>query len=275
MQPANGRSLHIGLNRVDPEHYGGWEGPLAGCEPDANDMQALAESRGFATAVLLTDAAVSGDVVREIGEAAASLAPGDVFFLSYSGHGGQVPDLNGDDAADRSDETWVLFDRQLVDDELYALWGTFATGVRIVVLSDSCHSGSVTRDMFYEASPANEAAGARFKGLPRDVQSKTYDAHKDAYDAIQHENPHGDLVGIGASVLLISGCQDNQLSRDGDRNGLFTQTLKEVWDEGKFPGSYRTLHKEIVERMPSDQTPNFFSVGVIDPVFELQSPFTV
>jgi hypothetical protein len=27
-----------------------------------------------------------------------------------------------------------------------------------------------------------------------------------------------------ASVLLISGCQDNQLSGDGDVNGLFTET---------------------------------------------------
>jgi hypothetical protein len=275
MQPASGRALHIGLNRVDPDHYGGWDGQLAGCEFDANDMDAIAKSKGFSTTVMLTDAARSEDVVREIGEAAATLGPGDIFFLTYSGHGGQVPDLNGDDDWDRSDETWVLFDRQLVDDELYALWGAFATGVRIVVLSDSCHSGSVTRNMFYAASPANESAGSRFKGLPRDVQSQTYEAHRDTYDAIQHENPHGDQVGIGASVLLISGCMDNQLSRDGDRNGLFTQTMKEVWDDGSFPGSYRTFHREIVDRMPSDQTPNYFRVGVIDPVFEQASPFTI
>jgi hypothetical protein len=275
MQAATGRALHIGLNSVDPEHYGGWVGTLAGCEFDANDMQSLAEGKGFETTVLLTDAARSEEVVRQIGEAAVSLGPGDIFFLTYSGHGGQVPDLNGDDAADRSDETWVLYDRQVVDDELFALWGKFATGVRIVVLSDSCHSGSVTRDMFYAASPANDEAGARFKGLPRDVQDKTYDEHKQMYDAIQHENPHGDLVGVGASVLLISGCQDNQLSRDGDRNGLFTQRLKDVWDDGKFPGSYRTFHREIVDKMPSDQTPNYFRVGVIDPVFEQESPFTI
>jgi hypothetical protein len=27
---------------------------------------------------------------------------------------------------------------------------------------------------------------------------------------------------------------DNQLSRDGDKNGLFTGTLKKVWNAGKF-----------------------------------------
>ena len=34
---AKGISLNIGLNSVDPNHYGGWDGQLAGCENDAND----------------------------------------------------------------------------------------------------------------------------------------------------------------------------------------------------------------------------------------------
>jgi hypothetical protein len=275
MEPASGRSLHIGLNRVDPEHYGGWDGALAGCEYDANDMESIAKSKGYATTVLLTEAATSDTVVEEIGKAAEALSPGDIFYLTYSGHGGQVPDLNGDDDWDRFDETWVLFDRQLVDDELYALWGTFASGVRIIVLSDSCHSGSVTRASFYEASPANETAGSRFKNIPREIQKKTYEEHQEQYDAIQMENPQGDNVGVGASVLLISGCMDNQLSRDGDRNGLFTQTLKDVWNDGTFSGSYQSFRNEIVDRMPSDQTPNFFRVGQVAPLFEQQTPFTI
>ena len=275
MQPANGRSLHIGLNRVDRDHYGGWDGTLAGCEFDANDMEAIAKSKGFSTSVLLTEAARSDAVVGEIEAAAKALGPGDIFFLTYSGHGGQVPDLNGDEEWDRSDETWVLYDRQLVDDELYALWGSFAAGVRVVVLSDSCHSGSVTRALFYDASPANETAGSRFKNLPREVQKTTYEEHKDEYDAIQNGHPQGDHVGVGASVLLISGCMDNQLSRDGDRNGLFTQTLKEVWNDGTFSGPYQAFRNEIADRMPSDQTPNFFRVGLNAPLFEQQSPFTV
>jgi metacaspase-1 len=270
-----GRSLHIGLNRVDPTHYGGWSGDLAGCEFDANDMESIAKARGYSTLVLLTEAATSEAVTQEIRAAAADLDPGDIFFLTYSGHGGQVPDLNGDENWDGYDETWVLFDRQLVDDELYTLWGSFANGVRVVVLSDSCHSGSAIRDAFYEASPANETVGAHFKNLPREIQKKTYEDHKEQYDTIQSDNPQGANVGVGASVLLISGCMDNQFSRDGDRNGLFTQTLKQVWDEGSFSGSYRSFREEIVERMPADQTPNYFRVGVVAPFFEQQTPFTI
>ena len=39
---ARGQSLHIGVNKVDPAHYNGWEGTLAACEFDAEDMRALA-----------------------------------------------------------------------------------------------------------------------------------------------------------------------------------------------------------------------------------------
>ena len=35
-----GISLHIGLNAVNAADYGGWDGPLAACEFDANDMAA-------------------------------------------------------------------------------------------------------------------------------------------------------------------------------------------------------------------------------------------
>ncbi len=42
---ARAMSLHIGLNRVDPKHYGGWSGPLAACECYANDMAAIVAQR--------------------------------------------------------------------------------------------------------------------------------------------------------------------------------------------------------------------------------------
>lgn len=46
-------------------------------------------------------------------------------MLSYSGHGGQLPDLNGDES-DGRDETWCFFDGELVDDELYNSFSQFA-----------------------------------------------------------------------------------------------------------------------------------------------------
>ena len=51
---AQGISINIGLNFVDPNHYMGWDGELAACEFDANDMSALAKDKGFNTQTILT-----------------------------------------------------------------------------------------------------------------------------------------------------------------------------------------------------------------------------
>ena len=127
---------------MDPGHYQGWSGDLAGCEFDAHDMVAIAESIGFEerTALLTADATVE-NVTAALSAAASKLASGDILFLTYSGHGGSLPDKNGDEP-DQRDETWVLYDRQFVDDELFSLYVRFKAGVRILVLSDSCHSGT-------------------------------------------------------------------------------------------------------------------------------------
>ena len=141
---ARAVSLHIGLNTVSASAYGGWDGPLAACEFDANDMAALARAQGIKANVLLTKKGTRAKTLAGIRAAAKSLRAGDLFFLTYSGHGGQVPDVTGDEA-DKQDETWCLYDGQLIDDELYFELSRFAAGVRILVLSDSCHSGTVTR----------------------------------------------------------------------------------------------------------------------------------
>ncbi|OAI38725.1 peptidase C14 [bacterium SCGC AG-212-C10] len=280
---AKGLSIHIGLNRVDPRHYQGWEGKLKACEADANDMEALAKTRGFAPTTLLTADATSKTVVKAITDAAGKLVKGDTLFLTYSGHGGQVPDLNDDEDDDGKDETWVLFDRELVDDELYALWSKFKAGVRIIVLSDSCHSGDVTRGELIRNTmiPAQKAAGmieAEFSGtreMPEDEAEKTYRANKDEYDEIQRSNPAGDRAPVKAAVLLISGCQSNQLSLDGARNGLFTAKLLATWNKGGFAGSYKLLHRRINAQMPVTQTPNLFPIGSGAVAFSLSPAFAI
>ena len=129
-------ALNIGLNAVSAAAYEGWDGPLAGCEADAHDMAAIAKSKGMKATTLLTRKATRAKVLAALRSAAKALKAGDLFFLSYSGHGGQVRDVDHEEA-DRKDETWCLFDGQLIDDELYFELSKFAKGVRILVLSDS------------------------------------------------------------------------------------------------------------------------------------------
>jgi len=274
---TTGKSIHIGLNSVDPAHYqdefgNPWDGALAACEFDAHDMQALAATQGFNTQLLLTQQATSGNVTTAISQAAQELLPGDILLLTYSGHGGQVPDQN-DEEEDALDETWCLYDRQVIDDELYALWAQFKPGVRIFMLSDSCHSGSVARDPALMQIMAEQ--GTRSRALPQEVQSATYREHKALYDGLQARNPAGDQVEVEASVILISGCQDNQVSQDGPKNGVFTGALLKTWNKGKFKGSIKKFHKSILNKIEFSQSPNYFKVGQSNPMFEGQRPFTI
>ena len=273
---ATGISIHIGLNRVDPNHYGGWDGKLRGCENDARDMEAIARKQKFTTSLMLNEQATAQAVTDAIAGAASQLKSGDILFLTYSGHGGQVKDLTGEEP-DGFDETWVLYDRQLVDDELYALWGKFANDVRIFMFSDSCHSGSVAKEFLARAvaggQPATNIPTPR--AMPEDVRDRTYEAHKELYDQIRAENPQGDQVGIGASVILISGCQDNQVSQDGPKNGVFTGALLRVWNKGRFKGSIKKFHKSIQLLIDFVQSPDYFKVGYSNPAFERQQPFTI
>ncbi len=281
---ARGMSLHVGLNTVDPEHYDGWDGALTACELDANDMESLAQSRGFETTKLLTGDATAEAILSSIQSAASELESGDIFFITYSGHGGQVPD-GDDEETDSSDETWVAYDRQIVDDELYELWGKFKPGVRIVVLSDSCHSGSVNKAITDEESVQDQVATAekaaqhepRFRALPRDKMVATYRNNKELYDGIQKQVPGTESTEsqLGVTALLISGCQDDQLSRDGFTNGRFTEELKKIWADGAWQGGYPAFHEAIVNGMPADQTPNYNPVGARNSDFEQQNPFTV
>jgi len=184
---AKGMSLSIGLNAVDPKHYGDWSGELNACEADAAEMSALAKSQGFRPTVLLTRRATRARVQAELGKAARQLAAGDIFMLSYSGHGGQLPDLNRDEP-DAQDETWCLFDGELVDDELHALLGKFAAGVRVLVFSDSCHSGTAVRAAWYRgAGAARAGSGApqvRYRAMPPEAALRTYRLNKAFYDRI-------------------------------------------------------------------------------------------
>jgi hypothetical protein len=267
-----GISLHIGLNKVDPHHYGGWDGQLAGCINDAHDMQAMADKLGYTSTILLDEQATARKVSSAISRIAGKMAAGDIFLMTYSGHGGQVPDLNGDEAIrdmgeiggeeDEYDETWVLYDRQLVDDELWALWSKFPAKARIAVLSDSCHSGTVSREPMLVR---DGQAPPQSRRMPLDVEERTYQQNKATYDRIQKKIPPREANDVKATIALISGCQDNQTSADGQGNGLFTSRLMEVWNDGKFHGSIKALRAQTAARMPPFQTPNFYVVGARNP----------
>jgi|SRR5215217_2304567 len=285
---VQGSALTIGVNSVDPKHYEGWSGELNACEADANDMEEIAKSKGFKVTKLLTKEATRDNVIRALEENIQLLQNGDIFMLSNSGHGGQVRDTNGDETdvgnsvPDMEDETWCLYDGQLVDDEINSYLAKFKEGVRIIVLSDSCHSGTVTkvanfRNTLNLINSNVDNQNNKYKFMPGSIALRTYRANREFYDKILNKIDKNEAKGdnVKASVILISGCQDNQLSLDGTFNGAFTGQLLTVWGNGLFNGNYKKFHRNIVLSMPPSQTPNYFPIGQVNSKFESQTPFTI
>ncbi|MCB5164114.1 caspase family protein [Streptomyces bambusae] len=281
-----GLSLHIGLNKVDPRRYDGWDGRLVACENDARDMAALATGVGFGATTLMTPDGTVENITAELRKAAARLKKGDILLFTYSGHGGQIPDAPGPDVeADDFDETLVLYDRQLLDDELYAEFQRFEEGVRIVALLDCCHSGTGIESVreilnpvameaqFQTSDPEQIAAAARVMPLLR--QTRIYERDKEFFTQLQRDLKSPDGDGRTPTALLISGCQDNQTSADGPVNGAFTEALLDVWSNGSFRGGYRPFHRAIQRKLPATQSPNLFLTGEPDAVFLDQKPFTI
>ncbi|MFI8391578.1 caspase family protein [Streptomyces sp. NPDC085540] len=282
---ATGLSIHIGLNNVDPKKYDGWDGELIACENDANDMANLANQAGFKHTTILTADATVENINKELRKAAKKLVSGDILLFTYSGHGGQVPDINGpEDEPDRLDETMCFFDREYIDDELHKEFEGFAEGVRILAFLDSCHSGSgikvreiltpeAMQEQFQTTDP--NMIETTSKLMPLKKQAELYKRDKKLYDKIQHDLDARDRREVGATALLISACLDNQLAGDGLINGQFTAALLKVWNAGDFAGGYKAFHREILKEMPANQSPNLFVTGSPNARYLRQKPFTI
>ena len=286
---ARGYSLHVGLNLVDPASYEGWDGELTACEFDAEDMANLSASVGYEAKVLKTTEATREAVIGEIKAAAARMNPGDIFFLTYSGHGSQVPDFSGDERLERPedavDETLCLYDGQIVDDELYALWAAFPKDSRVLAVFDCCHSGSAVKGQLIDDMIAT--AQSPGPGAARDPARHRRPGRAQAPGLLPRRSPRRSpppgpgpvtremALPVAASVRLVSACQDNQVALDGLTNGLFTGKLLETWGAGAFQGDYAGFHKAIVDLMPPTQTPNHYTTGLGSPSFDVQRPFDI
>jgi len=241
-------ALCIGIN-----DYPGTDSDLAGCVNDAHDWTALLQGRGFAVRQLIDAQATKAAMVAQIGGLIDAAGSGDTVVITYSGHGTWLPDTSGDEA-DGRDEALCPHDiaegNALVDDELATLFGARAAGVRIVLISDSCHSGSVIRSAADQARPGEP----RRRFLPPAVWLG------DAVSRLQAPPRWvaGGLSRVGGD-LLLAGCLDTEFSYDtqfgGRPSGAFTHyALKAL---GRLPAdaTYQQWFRAIRNDLPSTALP--------------------
>eukprot|EP00588_Corethron_pennatum_P014066 CAMPEP_0194279434 /NCGR_PEP_ID=MMETSP0169-20130528/13925_1 /TAXON_ID=218684 /ORGANISM="Corethron pennatum, Strain L29A3" /LENGTH=309 /DNA_ID=CAMNT_0039023855 /DNA_START=130 /DNA_END=1059 /DNA_ORIENTATION=- len=143
------RAVLIGIN------YVGQSGQLSGCHNDVLNIQKyIMDVHGFQEEnieVLMDDGYHTSPTRHNITVAYQRIAEvsqsGDAVFCHYSGHGGKLPDDNGDED-DGYDETLIPVDYehagQMRDDELLQrLVLPLRAGVTMFSLMDCCHSGTI------------------------------------------------------------------------------------------------------------------------------------
>ena len=136
------RAVCIGLTKLDKtsEWYVGWEGALPGVDLDVRRFASACQDKGHQVVVLTNEQATVAGVRAAIMSAAAGLGRNGLLTIYFSGHGAQVPDFNGDEA-DGMDETIYLWDRPILDDDLWE-WFSMLADLRIFYVTDTCNSGT-------------------------------------------------------------------------------------------------------------------------------------
>lgn len=131
---------------------------LNGCVNDARAWAALLTDHfdfPQADVRLITDSeATKRTMVDGIKELLAGAQSGEVLVFTNSSHGTYVAETGGDEPT--YDEALCPYDvaeNVLVDDELRELFADLPRGVALIVISDSCHSGTVTRAALSENLP--------------------------------------------------------------------------------------------------------------------------
>ena len=239
VQPGR-RALCVGINQFKNLPQGNW---LNGCVNDAQDMASvLHDLFGFSEnqITVLTDAQATKarvySALQDMVEEAKNNEQLDYLVFSFSSHGTQVPDLNGDEP-DWADEALCAHDIRaagnqwdpstiLADDELHDLFTQLPQDVLLEAYFDTCHSGTGLK-------AADLLPGRRPKFLPpptssglRDMDDRRLKSYREMTAKTLADEPD-------RHHTLFAACLDSQTASDalfaGRPNGAFTYFLvKEI-----------------------------------------------
>lgn len=261
-------SIHIGVSSPSRDCCSG--AIITGMEAVADAFAELARKRGFQVRATLKGGDAKRDAVkRAIADAARELnadPAGSILFLSFCGHGCRVPATGaGVRESDRLDETWCLADGSLSDNEIHDHLMLFDPGIRILAITESCHSGGSIELPIGLVS--RERGGDLGLLLPPDSPPLTVGTRSGCFD-----QPSIASTTLRASVLVLAACQEKMPAEPG----LFIGNLFAVWRSG-FTGNYCEFMSRISARValtkPS-QTPAIYMLGPDRPSFPRQTPFT-
>lgn len=207
--------LLVGINK-----YPGAE--LNGCINDIQDMANLLVGRlGFnhEDIFMLVDGRATTNAILDKLDWLANCSPGDRILFHYSGHGAQTPSYDGSGLNGLADCICpVDFDwspgHMIIDKQFSSIFGCIPNGVRFNWVSDSCHSGDLTKGI---PKPNTKP---RSYPVPPDIQWNIQAAKSKKTIAVSRG-----MVGGKLDVGFISGCRSDQTSADAYFNGRYNGAL--------------------------------------------------
>lgn len=232
------KALCVGIN-----DYPGVTGDLKGCVNDARGWAGLlTDHYDFAPAdvrLLLDAQATRRQILDGLDGMLAGARAGDLLVFTNSSHGTYVPDTTGDEVD--YDEAICPYDYRsnlIVDDELRERFAGLAPGVQLVFVSDSCHSGTVSR---FTPRSSGYRRG-RFLA-PEEWGGRSLVAPLRAKKELHPESEMNEI--------LLAGCKPNQYSYDaeigGTYHGAMTYYALQAIREHRYDLSYADLHARLCE----------------------------
>ena len=246
-QPCSGSEGHALLVAISD--YNGTE--FQSLDGPANDValmrQVLVRRFGLSEShirVISNEEASHSGLQREFSQLAERIAPGDRVYIHFSGHGSYTPDLNGDERSGR-DQTWVshgsrnaaptksssdIDSYDVLDDEINTwLARLLEKSGELILVSDSCHSASVTR-----------GDAPKVRGTSPDPRP----------------HPLGTLPASAApgSAILIGSARDTQsaaefIADDGSHYGIFTWYWAEALEAAEPGDSWHDIFEQAAAKV--------------------------
>ena len=255
---ARDRVLLVGI-----DHYRNkYVKDTKGCENDTKLLHEFLKTKlGFKeenVKLLINDQATEAGIRAAVQQwLIEGTEPGDRVFFAYSGHGTRVPDRSGDEVQDGMDEALAVYDvtvkqpivspesvvpesGYITDDDI-SLWISKLHGRQVVMLFDSCHSGTISRGL--SNRDENES---RFLRLNTEDPPQKNDVYSPDYD----KNPHSrdiDVITEGFldetvnGIVVISAARSDQEAfsinapKYGRRQGALTYLFVEKQQNELIP----------------------------------------
>lgn len=247
------RALLVGINQYPPQYPS-----LEGCVNDVTDMANFVVAKcGFAMddVHLLTDTRATTATIKDrLTWLVGGVSAGDKLLFHYSGHGSQYADRDAQGAVSQLHDCICPYDfafdpaHMLMDTDFQTIFSSVPSGVLFDWVSDSCHSGDLTRGISLNGRHSKHIQP------PADIEWRIQTAKA------KNLAPKG-IVGPGSTlnVALIAGCTSEQESMDAvfnsRHNGALTYYLLVALNA---PGGSAAILTALVNTIDTDLTADGF-----------------